>query len=72
MENQIEQAIIEIEKANFPKVYFDEWGPSEKYQGLYYSRGIGDVDGEELDVTIYYDPATGEWDTLIEEVAIGF
>ena len=65
---QIEKALISIEKANFPNVNFDEFGASEKYDGLYYSRGIGEVDGEEVDVTIYYDPATEEVRISIEEL----
>ena len=67
-EEQIEQAIVEIEKLEFPTVDFDEWGPSEKYDGVYYSRGIGEIEGQELDVTIYFNPETSDWDVLIEEV----
>ena len=65
---QIEQVMLEIEKSSFPTINFDEFGPSEKYDGLYYSRGIGEVDGEEVDVTIYYDPATEEVRISIEEL----
>jgi len=65
---EIEQVMLEFEKANFPDINFDEFGPSEKYDGLYYSRGIGEIDGKEVDVTIYYDPATEDVDVLIEEL----
>jgi len=65
---QIEKVLIALEESEYPNVNFDEFGPSEKYDGLYYSRGIGEVDGEELDVTIYYDPATGEVNISFEEL----
>ena len=72
MKNQIEQiqnALIAIEQSEFPNVYFDEFAESGKYAGVSYSRGIGDVDGEEVDITIYIDNETLEVvDILIEEL----
>ena len=72
MKNQIEQiqnALIAIEQSEFPNVYFDEFAESGKYAGVSYSRGIGEVDGEEVDITIYIDNETLEVvDILIEEL----
>ena len=66
---QIQNALIAIEQSEFPNVYFDEFDQSSKYQGVSYSRGIGEVDGEEVDVTIYIDDETLEVvDYLIEEL----
>ena len=70
MNNQetIQNAINKIEKSEFPNVYFDEFDQSGRYQGVSYSRGIGEVDGEEVDVTIYIDNETLEVvDVLIEQ-----
>lgn len=65
---QIEDALVAIEQSEFPNVYFDEFAESGKYAGVSYSRGIGEVDGEEVDVTIYIDNETLEVvDILIEE-----
>ena len=65
---QIEKALIEIEQSEFPNVDFDEFDQSGKYIGVSYSRGIGEVDGEWVDVTIYIDNETLEVvDILIEE-----
>jgi len=66
---QIQNALIAIEQSEFPNVYFDEFHQSGKYQGVSYSRGIGEVDGEDVDVTIYIDNETLEIvDVLIEEL----
>jgi len=66
---QIQNALIAIEQSEFPNVYFDEFDQSGKYQGVSYSRGIGEVDGEDVDVTIYIDNETLEIvDVLIEEL----
>ena len=65
---QIQDALVAIEQLEFPNVYFDEFAESGKYAGVSYSRGIGEVDGEEVDVTIYIDNETLEVvDILIEE-----
>jgi hypothetical protein len=67
MTNTIETALIAIEQSEFPNVYFDEFSESNKYDGVSYSRGIGEVNGEEVDVTIYIDNETLEVvDILIE------
>ena len=66
---QIQNALIAIEQSEFPNVYFDEFDQSGKYAGVSYSRGIGEVDGEDVDVTIYIDNETLEIvDVLIEEL----
>jgi hypothetical protein len=65
----IETALTAIEQSKFPNVYFDEFAESGRYPNVSYSRGIGEVEGEEVDVTIYIDNETLEVvDILIEEV----
>jgi hypothetical protein len=67
MTNTIQTALIAIEQSEFPNVYFDEFSESNKYDGVSYSRGIGEVNGKEVDVTIYIDNETLEVvDILIE------
>ena len=64
----IEKALIAIEQSEFPNVYFDEFDQSGKFTNVSYSRGIGELDGEEVDVTIYINDETLEVvDVLIEE-----
>lgn len=68
MTHTIETALTAIEQSVFPNVYFDELSESNKYDGVSYSRGIGEVDGREVDVTIYIDNETLEVvDILIED-----
>jgi len=66
---KIESALSAVEKSKFPNVDFDEIDKSEKYSGLYYSRGTGEHEGKEVDVTIYIDGKTLEVvDILVEQV----
>ncbi len=78
-EQQIFNKLIELGQA-WPTIHFDTLEESGKYEGIYYTRGIGEaieewIDGEEIcegslvDVTIYWDPSREEAELIVEPYA---
>ena len=75
-EQQIYDKLVEL-SSDWPTIDFDTLEPSNRYDGIYYARGIGEaieewIDGEEIcegdlvDVTIYWDPKLEEAELIVE------
>ena len=75
-EQQIYDKLVEL-SSDWPTIDFDTLEPSNRYDGIYYARGIGEaieewIDGEEIcegdlvDVTIYWDPKHQEAELIVE------
>ena len=70
-EQQIFNKLVELSQ-EFPTIDFDTFEESGRYEGVYYTRGVGealeewDIETELADVTIYWDPKHEEAELIIE------